>query len=154
MQRKLVLQLAIRASCSSHVLAQKSFQLQFFCNLNLNFICSLDKLRIEISSPIAKSTSRGPLGTSFFASWGEMYISKFDDECHCKYRRFFQNLVKENYLWPFLFSFGRILSSRSNFPATLTTSGLFVWHVQKIKLAKMNAHLHGFILFCASNFFF
>ena len=83
-----------------------------------------------------------------------MYISKFDDECHCKYRRFFQNLVKENYLWPFLFSFGRILSSRSNFPATLTTSGLFVCHAQKIKLAKMNAHLHGFILFFGSNFFF
>ena len=42
-KESLVLQLAIRASGSSHVLAQKSFQLQFFCNLN-----SLKKLHLLI----------------------------------------------------------------------------------------------------------
>ena len=74
LQRKSVLHLSIRESCSWHVLAQKSLQLspkafcwrglitQFLSNLNSskNFTSPiLGKLRTEFTSPIANSTSLG-----------------------------------------------------------------------------------------------
>ena len=77
-----VASLAFRASCSWHVLAQKSFQLArkrtglipvtlFFCNLNSlkNFLCPSGKLT-EFTVPIAKSTGASPglSDSTFFAS--------------------------------------------------------------------------------------
>ena len=75
-----VASLAFRASCSWHVLAQKSFQLArkrtglipvilFFCNLNplKHFLCPLGKLT-EFTSPKAKSTCPGLSESTFFAS--------------------------------------------------------------------------------------
>ena len=80
-QRKSVSQPAIWASCSSHVLAHKSFQLApkpFLINRidyhpsviwisPKNCTCPSGKLRTKITSPIAKSTSPGLSDTTFFA---------------------------------------------------------------------------------------
>ena len=80
-QRKSFLQLAIRASCSWHLIAQMSFQLapkpfwraelisQFFCysNSSKNVTCPSGKLKTEFTSPIAESTSPGLSDTTFFA---------------------------------------------------------------------------------------
>ena len=80
-QRKSVLQPAIWASYSQHVLAHKSFQLapkpflisRIDYNPSViwisqkNSTCPSGKLRTKITSPIAKSTSSGLLDTTFFA---------------------------------------------------------------------------------------
>ena len=79
-QRKSVLQFAIQASCSYHVLAQKSFQLAptklLTCRIGLiavhfpqNFTCPPGKLSTECTSTIEKSTSPGLSNTTFFACW-------------------------------------------------------------------------------------
>ena len=97
MERKSVLQTAIRASRSWHVLAHKSFQLapkpfligRIDYNPSVIWIspksstCLSGKLhcfvRTKITSPIAKSTSPGLLDTTFFARWtGYSFISYFD----------------------------------------------------------------------------
>ena len=87
-QRKLILQLALRASCNQHLPARKSFLLarkKFFMvcrNLHVKhlsystfvililrkiFACPSGKLSTEFTSPIAKSTSPGLSDTTFFA---------------------------------------------------------------------------------------
>ena len=80
-QRKSFLQLAIRASWSSHLLAQTLFQLapkifwwtelisQFFCKLNSSkyFPCRSGKLRTEFTSPIVKSAGPRLSDITFFA---------------------------------------------------------------------------------------
>ena len=80
-QRKSVLQPAIRASCSWHVLAHKSFQLvpkpflisRIDHNPSViwisprNSTCLSGKLRTKITSPIAKSTCPGLSYPTFFA---------------------------------------------------------------------------------------
>ena len=79
-QRKSVLQFAVQASCSYHVLAQKSFQLAptklLTCRIGLiavhfpqNFTCPPGKLSTECTSTIEKSTSPGLSNTTFFACW-------------------------------------------------------------------------------------
>ena len=82
-QRTSVLQPAIRASCSQHVLAHKSFQLapkpflisRIDYNPSViwispkNSTCPSGKLRTKITSPIAKSTSPGLSDMTFFARW-------------------------------------------------------------------------------------
>ena len=82
-QRKSVLQPAIRASWSYHVLAHKSFQLapkpflisRFDYNSSViwisskNSTCPSGKLLTKITSPIAKSTSHGLSDMTFFARW-------------------------------------------------------------------------------------
>ena len=82
-QRKLVLQPAIWASCSWHKLAHKSFQLapkpflisRIDYNPSVIWIsqkngtCPSGKLRTKITSPIAKSTGSGLLDMTFFAHW-------------------------------------------------------------------------------------
>ena len=79
-QRKSFLQLAIWASWSQHLLAQTSFQLapeafrraelisHFFCHSNSsrNITCPSGKLKIDFTSPIAKSTRPGLSDTTFF----------------------------------------------------------------------------------------
>ena len=95
MERKSVLQTAIRASCSWHVLAHKSFQLapkpflisRIDYNPSVIWISPKTALarganyivRTKITSLIAKSTSPGLLDTTFFARWtGYSFISYFD----------------------------------------------------------------------------
>ena len=82
-QRKSVLQPAIRASCSQYVLAHESFQLapKLFLISRIDYnpsiiwispknsTCPSGKLRPKITSPIAKSTSHGLSDTTFFARW-------------------------------------------------------------------------------------
>ena len=90
-QRKLFLQLAIRASWSLHFLAQTSFQLapkafwreeltsQFICysNSSKNITCPSGKLKTEFTSPIAKSTSPGLSDTTFLhACYGQSWRSR------------------------------------------------------------------------------
>ena len=78
MQRKSVLQPAIRASCNLHVLAHKSAPKPFLISridYNPSVIwfspkhstCPSGKLRTKITSPIAKSTSPALSDTTFFA---------------------------------------------------------------------------------------
>ena len=88
-QRKSVLHPAIRASCSEHVIALKSFQLapkpflmsRIDCNPSVIWICPKNstcpsrKLRTKITSPIAKSTSPRLSDTTFFARWGSTWES-------------------------------------------------------------------------------
>ena len=84
-QRKSVLQPAIRASCTLHVLTHKSFQLaqnplisKIDYNPSViwifpkNSTCPSGKLRTKITGPIAKSTSPGLSDTTFFARWSLM----------------------------------------------------------------------------------
>ena len=80
-KRKSVLQTAIWARCSQHVLAHKSFQLapKPFLISRIDYIpsviwispknstCPSGKLRTKITSPIAKSTSPWLSDTTFFA---------------------------------------------------------------------------------------
>ena len=78
-QRKSVLHPAIRASCSWHVLAHKSFQLapkplvigriDYNPSVNLNFPQKqhLPIGQVKNTSPIAKSTSPALLDMTFFA---------------------------------------------------------------------------------------
>ena len=80
-QRKLFLQLAIRARSSQHLLAQMSFQLapktfwraelisQFFCysNSSKNITSPSGKIKTEFTNPIAKSTCPRLLDTTFLA---------------------------------------------------------------------------------------
>ena len=42
-----------------------------------SFICPLGKLRIGITSPVAKSTSTGPSDTTFFACWSLIWNGNF-----------------------------------------------------------------------------
>ena len=76
-QRKSVLQPVIRASCSQHVLAHKSFRLapkpflitriDYSPSSSKNSTCPLGKLRTKVTSPVTKSTSPGLSDTTFFA---------------------------------------------------------------------------------------
>ena len=89
-QRKSVSQPAIRASCSQHVLANKSFQLapKPFLISRIDYhptviwisqkhsTCPSGKLRTKITSPIAKSTSPGLSDTTFFARCPVFFIPK------------------------------------------------------------------------------
>ena len=90
-QRKSVLQPAIRASCSEHVLAHKWFQLaqkpflisRIDYNPSViwispqNSTCPSGKLRTKITSPAAKSASPGQSDTTFFARWyGQIELSQ------------------------------------------------------------------------------
>ena len=93
-QRKSVLQPAIGASCSSHVLAHKSFQLApklFLIRIDYNpsvtGICPKNstrqsgKLRTKITRLIAKSTSPGLSDTTFFACWVKANTRQSSDFC-------------------------------------------------------------------------
>ena len=74
-QRKSVLQLVIWASCSWHVLAQKSFHLarkKLLMNSPKKVSCPSGKSRTEFSGHIAKSTSPVLSDTTFFARWSAM----------------------------------------------------------------------------------
>ena len=75
-QRKSVLQLAIRASCSPNITltSPKGFLISRFdytvlpqFEFSKKFSCPLGKLRTKFASPIAKSTSPGLSDTTFFA---------------------------------------------------------------------------------------
>ena len=75
MQRKSVLQLVIWASCSWHVLAQKSFHLarkKLLMNSPKKVTCPSGKSRTEFTGHIAKSTSPVLSDTTFFARWSAM----------------------------------------------------------------------------------
>ena len=88
-QRKSVLQPAIRASCSYHLLAHKSFQLapKLFLISRIDYnpsviwisqknsTCPLGKLRTKITSPMAKSTSLTLSDMTFFARWDCRVVS-------------------------------------------------------------------------------
>ena len=74
-QRKSVLQLVIWASCSWHVLAQKSFHLarkKLLMNSPKKVTCPSGKSRTEFTGHIAKSTSPVLSDTTFFARWSAM----------------------------------------------------------------------------------
>ena len=94
-QSKSVLQPAIRASCSQHVLAHKSFQLapKLFLISRIDYnpsvtgicpknsTCLSSKLRTKITSPIAKSTCPGLFDTTFFACWFKANTRQSSDFC-------------------------------------------------------------------------
>ena len=120
-QRKSVLQPAIRASCSKHVLAHKSFQLarkpslisRIEYNPSVIWIspqsstCPSGKLRTKITSPTAKSTSPGLSDTTFFARWSSHmrtdYFRGLSQAC--------QPDVTNNFLAPTLSKLNSIFSA-------------------------------------------